>query len=112
MTDEPRDGSNVSRAYLIFMYGVGFGLIAVLAYAGANHWNFLGTVLIGGLAQLAFRLTKRYWKNSVNDQLMDSDGEREFSLFDYRDLVAAYGVLCIVSALWYGMGWSINRIFS
>lgn len=106
MTDKFGAHSGVSIAYLVFMFGVGFGLIGVLLYAGANQWHFPGTVLVGGLAQLAFRITKRYWKNALSHQTTgNDDAPNGFSLTDFRDLVAGYAVLCIVSALWYSIGW-------
>ena len=42
----------VSVPFLVYMFGVGLGLVFVLVYAGYASWPLLHTITIGAVAQL------------------------------------------------------------
>jgi hypothetical protein len=95
--------SKVSVPFLVYMFGVGLGLIVALGYAGYASWPFLATIAVGAVAQLLFRTIKRVWKNSLNVH-GGSSSEEPFDLKFVRNLLLAYVAMLAVSALWYGLG--------
>ncbi len=99
--------SKISAPFLVYMFGVGLGLIVALGYAGYASWPFLITIAVGAVAQLLFRIIKRVWKNSLNA----NGGSAPEDTFDpkfFRKLLLAYVAMVAVSALWYGVGWGVR----
>ena len=95
--------SKTSVPFMVYMFGVGLGVIVALCYAGYSSWPFLITIAVGAVAQLLFRVIKRAWKNSLNGD-DSSSAEDSFDLKFLRNLVLAYVAMLAVSALWYGIG--------
>lgn len=110
MEESPESSVETSVSYLIFMFGVGFGIIGVLIYAGFNSWNVWLTLLLGAVVQLVFRVTKRLWRNSLSpsDESSSEKSEREWTKTDVRNLLIAYPTMVVVCALWYGIGWGVH----
>ena len=92
-----------SVPFMVYMFGVGLGLIIALGYAGFASWPFLITIAVGAGAQLLFRVIKRVWKNSLNGE-GGTSAEDRFDLKFFRNLALAYAAMLAVSALWYGIG--------
>ncbi len=114
MEESPESSTETSAFYLVFMFGVGFGIIGVLIYAGFNSWNVWLTLLLGAVVQLVFRVTKRMWRNSFSssDESAPEDSDREWTRTDIRNLLIAYPTMIVVCALWYGIGWGLDWLVS
>ena len=103
--------AKISVPFLVYMFGVGFGLIVALGYAGYASWPFLITISVGAVAQLLFRVIKRVWKNPLNGGGGSSTEDR-LDLKFFRNLLLAYIAMLAVSALWYGIGQGIRWLFA
>ena len=114
MEESPESNVETSVFYLVFMFGIGFGIIGVLVYAGFNSWNVWLTLLIGAVVQLAFRVTKRMWRNSLSssDDSSPDNSDKQWTKADARNLLIAYPTMVAVCALWYGIGWGVNWIIN
>jgi len=106
-TEQPLTGS-----YLIFVFVVGIGTVAMIAYAGGSHWPLIPTLLIGAAAQTVFRIGKRTWSNALTgENAVEGDENRLLSAAFIRTLALIYAAMIAVSALWYGVGWGANWLW-
>lgn len=114
MEESAESSVETSVSYLVFMFGIGFGIIGVLIYAGFNSWNVWLTLLLGAVVQLVFRVTKRLWKNSLSssDASLPGDSDNEWTRADVRNLLIAYPTMVVVCALWYGIGWGLDWVIN
>ncbi len=78
MEESPESSVETRVPYLVFVFGIGFGVIGVLIYAGFKRWNVWLTLLLGAIVQLVFRVTKRVWRNSLlsYDESPPEDSEK------------------------------------
>lgn len=98
-----------SASYLLFVFGVAFGIIGVLVYAGYTGWNFWLTFSIGAVVQLLFRIAKRLWRNSLQSSGGPADKPgNAWTRLNVRSLLTAYVTMIVVCALWYGIGWGVG----
>ena len=108
-----------SIPFLIYTFGFGIPLFIVIVYAGYKLWPFWLTILVGGLVQTAFRISKQSWRNKLAGTIVhpqrqeSSDSAEDVAL---RDKVEAnlnsplgylmvYAAMVGVTAFWYGLGW-------
>lgn len=114
---EAEQSKNMSVPYLVFTFGVGISLIACLAYAGVQRYSFLFSILIGGVAQVLFRVSKRMWLNSLNPGIYTSKNKNLLvtGIIETMPTVKVFSFLYLamvaVSALWYGMGIFFALVF-
>ena len=102
----------LSGSYLVFAIVLGFGIIGVIAVAGAMQWPLIPTLLIGAAAQTVFRISKRTWSNALaGNNAAEGDGDRLLSAAFIKTLALIYAAMIAVSALWYGVGWGANWLW-
>lgn len=101
----------VTLPYLVYVFGVGIASIVLLIYWGVTGFSFPLAILIGGLIQLIFRVSKRMWSNILNPQPGSIDSKKVFLNATVEIMPTAkvflfiYFVMIIVSAFWYSVGW-------
>lgn len=102
---------NISIPYLLFTFGVGIGLVVLFAVAGYQGWPFVTTVLLGAAAQTVFRVTKRAWRYALEPTQLGDAEEETSTRLAFTAYLLIYAVMLFVTALWYGVGAGVGRLF-
>ncbi|TDF41523.1 hypothetical protein EYS14_01305 [Alteromonadaceae bacterium M269] len=114
---ETKENNSKSAPFLVFTFGVGFLIIACLVYLGTYGFNFWLSILIGGVAQVFFRVIKRIWANAINDSVYSSNNSNSLvqggidTLPTFKIFALLYVAMVSVSALWYGIGAFLAWLF-
>jgi len=114
-----KESVDVSSAYLIFTFSVGITLAVALTYLGFIGYSFWVVIAVGGLAQVAFRISKRAWSNSLNPAYAEEKRHKNLLISAAIDtlptvtiFMSLYVVMVLVSAFWYGVGALFSWLFS
>jgi hypothetical protein len=99
---------DLSLAYLAYTWAGALAIVACLITAGARAWPVLPTLLGGAVVQVSFRTVKRLWRRSFRAR-HDAAVAEPWSRRDYQQLGLAYVVMVGVCALWYGIGWLVQK---
>ena len=103
----------LSVPYLVFVIVAGFGIVGMIATAGAMNWQLIPTLLIGAAAQTVFRIGKRTWSNALaSENVAEGDEDRLLSAAFIKTLALIYAAMIAVSTLWYGVGWGANWLWN
>ena len=114
---ETNQSKNMSAPYLVITFGAGIFLVSCLIYAGVKGYSFLLSILLGGIAQVLFRVSKRMWLNSLNPVINTSRNKNLLvtGIIETMPTVKVFGLLYLamiaVSALWYGIGMFFAWVF-
>ncbi len=106
------------RAFLLYVFIVGIAILILQVYWGYIGAPFFISILLGGLAQTLFRISKRMWMNIIKPS---PEGEKHstFPLMQavvgltpsYKLLILLFLLMSIVSAFWYAVGMGLHWVF-
>jgi len=108
-----------STPYLVYIILVGIPLFLFLIYLGFISYNFWLTVLVGGVAQVIFRVSKKAWSNLLNRHA-ENDRAQKDPIFTailestptVTVLISLYLAMVLVCGLLYGFGSMIGWVFN
>lgn len=105
---EMNEGATPPKYYSSITTLVALSIVAVLIYLGVQGFPFWPVVLLAGIVQVIFRVSKRAWLNAFSaEQQTDGSAEVDEGVSDGSAIgiyLALYAVMVLVSALWYGIG--------
>jgi len=123
MVDEQNEKSTdvyvTSTPYLVYIILVGIPLFLLLIYLGFIGYNFWVTVLVGGVAQVIFRVSKKTWSNLLNRHAENDRAQKDpiftailESIPTITIFVSLYVAMVLVCGLLYGFGSMIGWVFN
>lgn len=106
---ETQAEDTLSLAYLAYAWAGALGIVGCLITAGFQAWPLFPTLLVGAVVQVGFRTVKRLWRRSFRVPRETPD-PTALSRRDYQQLLLLYLVMIGVCALWYGVGWLVQKV--
>ena len=109
---EPEEESvNLPTSYLVSVISIGIALIITYIVAGYNQWPFILTVMLGAIAQTIFRIIKRVIKNNIQKTEANNSNSETSNMSALKIYTLIYIMMLFVTALWYGIGVVIEKLF-
>ena len=109
--EETEQNIILPKSYLIVVNSISIILIIIFIFSGYNNWPFISTIMVGAVVKTIFRITKRAIKNKIQKTNTTSSSEEISNIAAIKSYSLIYITMLFVTALWFGVGIVIGKIF-